>query len=570
MAALSSFFPIFRMTFWISSILLVQSQAFGDIAHFARFEKNAQGKFLLLYRGETNFNLGGQPVREISRPQTIVENEDRPSQQLVEIYAASRALLDKTLADRGLPTKSAHPLETYADEVQTLVSNGPVNNRINLVFMGDGYTQSEREKFLSDIQRLVSGLFGDATFHSYLPLFNVHLVFRPSKVSGIGRNDTPRDTAYQLYREGNTLRAILPGNPRAIRSSCAQAPACDYPIVIANDPFYGGLGGEFAISTSSITSGLVVLRHELGHSLGEVGEEYDGGGYFGANFSSSASAPGWEAWLSEKPAQAEPAVSLHIAWPWHQLAEGPYRASWRSRAENRSYQMVFSASGIETLEGFNVRLDTKQWVLDNPKTIDRTFFRQENHTEGFGAGPHELVFSTSGDKSNNKDLWLSNLAIFEFGPGFHFDSDFVGSYPLFSRSGSVTGYRPTFEKCLMRNMLSERFCPVCLENLWLKFFRRISLIDDVKVERTGTNVMITLNTPRLAQFRQDPNNDGSRIEIRWYRSGIEQPQWRDQDHFQIASTDFNGEWKVLVQLLSPEVRSDSEHLLTAQKSFGNR
>jgi hypothetical protein len=51
---------------------------------------------------------------------------------------------------------------------------------------------------------------------------------------------------------------------------------CDYPSIIGNDPFYGGLGGEFVIATESETSGTIVLRHEMGHNFISVGEEYDG------------------------------------------------------------------------------------------------------------------------------------------------------------------------------------------------------------------------------------------------------------------------------------------------------
>ena len=49
---------------------------------------------------------------------------------------------------------------------------------------------------------------------------------------------------------------------------------------------WGGLGGRYAITTRSLTSGSMVLRHELGHNFSNVGEEYDGGQvYSGANFS---------------------------------------------------------------------------------------------------------------------------------------------------------------------------------------------------------------------------------------------------------------------------------------------
>jgi len=72
------------------------------------------------------------------------------------------------------------------------------------------------------------------------------------------------------------LRAIYVGDASAARSACrATGPnACNFPTIIGNDPYYGGLGGEFAVSTSSPTSGTVVLRHEFGHNFGNVGEEY--------------------------------------------------------------------------------------------------------------------------------------------------------------------------------------------------------------------------------------------------------------------------------------------------------
>ena len=43
------------------------------------------------------------------------------------------------------------------------------------------------------------------------------------------------------------------------RDTCALAPGCDFPSLIGNDLYYGGLGGEFTISTSSDTSGTALL-----------------------------------------------------------------------------------------------------------------------------------------------------------------------------------------------------------------------------------------------------------------------------------------------------------------------
>jgi hypothetical protein len=46
--------------------------------------------------------------------------------------------------------------------------------------------------------------------------------------------------------------------------------------MIGNDGLYGGLGGDFTVITASEINGPLVLRHELGHSLIEEGDEYDG------------------------------------------------------------------------------------------------------------------------------------------------------------------------------------------------------------------------------------------------------------------------------------------------------
>jgi hypothetical protein len=122
--------------------------------------------------------------------------------------------------------------------------------------------------------------------------FNVYAVFVPSKVSGIG-DGSPKDTAFRLYRDpAGSKRGIMPGNESALVRAMNMAPATDYPIVLANDDYYGGLGGRWAISTRSRATGLMVLRHELGHNFGEVGEEYDNGYvYRGANASRSIRVP---------------------------------------------------------------------------------------------------------------------------------------------------------------------------------------------------------------------------------------------------------------------------------------
>jgi hypothetical protein len=168
--------------------------------------------------------------------------------------------------------------------------------------MGDGYTINEKEKFFTDIDRLVSNMWSGTTFSSVLPLFNIWAIFTPSVEGGIGVGGVPKDTMFGLYRDGTELRGIYPSNERMLRKVCKLTGrfACDFPSVIANDEYYGGLGGEFVISTRSMTSGVVVLRHEMGHNFIQVGEEYDGGDvYSGVNSAPQISGLSWSHWLSD-------------------------------------------------------------------------------------------------------------------------------------------------------------------------------------------------------------------------------------------------------------------------------
>ena len=65
----------------------------------------------------------------------------------------------------------------------------------------------------------------------------------------------------------------------------SEGDRCDLPVLLVNTPFYGGLGDEIPIVSSSPTSGRTSFLHEIGHALGDFGEEYDAGAdYSGANF----------------------------------------------------------------------------------------------------------------------------------------------------------------------------------------------------------------------------------------------------------------------------------------------
>ncbi|KAJ9078780.1 hypothetical protein DSO57_1003244 [Entomophthora muscae] len=258
-------------------------------------------------------------------------------------------------------------------EVRKIVSSGDPKNRIDVVFMGDGYTKQEKKKFFDDIERLTKDMFEGITFRSWLPLFNIWAIHVESEESGIGYNG-PKNTPFKLFRKQGQLRAIFPGNPRYARQVCKLTGegGCDYPALIGNDDFCGGTGGEFIIATSSLKFGAKAVRHEMGHNFGEVGEEYDSGQvYSGVNSASSLSNLGWKDWLTG-PVREERAMYHILEYPWHDLSEGEWSTTFNSDGSYSRWLLSLSVTAAE-------------------KRIHWSFCLMESHLIG-----------------NQKDLWIAS------------------------------------------------------------------------------------------------------------------------------------------------------------------
>ena len=164
---------------------------------------------------------------------------------------------------------------------------------VHVTLIAEAYTAAEADVFFADAARLVHECFlaPGAAFASLMPLLAVHAVHAISdsgalpieygRSSGGGGGNLRgaaalSTTAFGLRREDGPLRTVAPpGSGRKAyalaRAVCgAWAPGCDHVLLVAHDPWYGGLGDAVAIFTSSATSGALALRHELGHILADV------------------------------------------------------------------------------------------------------------------------------------------------------------------------------------------------------------------------------------------------------------------------------------------------------------
>ncbi len=161
--------------------------------------------------------------------------------------------------------------------VETLLSNGRTREKVDLVFLGEGYRREELVKYAQDVNVILDRLFAVEPYKSMKSKFNAYKVNVVSKESGSDYSwlGTKADTAFDSRHWG---RGVNMWNWWNVTLARRKAPASDIVIIVVNSPYYGGDGAPGYTSVSGGRDGLGRLAvHEMGHSFGNLGDEYDQG-----------------------------------------------------------------------------------------------------------------------------------------------------------------------------------------------------------------------------------------------------------------------------------------------------
>lgn len=162
--------------------------------------------------------------------------------------------------------------------VWTVFENGPAAEKVDLLVLGEGYTEKELSKFHADVKRLVEVLFAREPFKGRRKDFNVRALDLPSAETGISRPQsgifrrTPLSAQYGIF---GSERYVLTYDDRALRDAASAAPY-DFLEILVNDARYGG-GGIYAHqATASVDTGFAeyVFVHEFGHHFAGLADEY--------------------------------------------------------------------------------------------------------------------------------------------------------------------------------------------------------------------------------------------------------------------------------------------------------
>lgn len=171
--------------------------------------------------------------------------------------------------------------------------------------------------------------------------------------------------------------------------------------------------------TASPANGAAVLRHELGHSIIGVGEEYDGGSvYRGVNAARTPTSVPWTQWYTNPP--SEPKVqrsNMPIqAYPWTLLnTTQSWSQAFTSAGTYDNHYLQFSVSGMTASSDLRVEIDGNDigWEIQPDIGLDRWIYSFK-FDDALAPGRHTLSFTLLNDEIQG-NAQLCNLQILEYG-----------------------------------------------------------------------------------------------------------------------------------------------------------
>lgn len=205
-----------------------------------------------------------------------------PKQPIVfELLARDRSTnLFSTMLKQDIDPKSIFIDRSSLQDlkINQLLNSGNPNDKVDLVFVPEGYTKDEMVKFAADARRFTDALFETPPFNMHRSDFNVWTVDLISEESGTDMSgegiykNTALNSGFYTFGIDRYLTTI---DMKSIRDAVWNVP-CDAIFILVNSERYGGGGmyNFYAIGTADNERTIHVFVHELGHSFGGLADEY--------------------------------------------------------------------------------------------------------------------------------------------------------------------------------------------------------------------------------------------------------------------------------------------------------
>lgn len=171
------------------------------------------------------------------------------------------------------PADRIHSEKTFA-----ILENGPAQEKLDIVILGDGYSSKEMEKFRKDAKRLGEVLMNSEPYKSQAKNINIRAVETPAEQSGVNKphhgvfKRTPLSVSYSAF---DSERYALTYDNKTVRDVASAVPY-EFMVILVNERTYGGGGIYNLYTTVSADNKFAdyIMVHEMGHHMAALADEY--------------------------------------------------------------------------------------------------------------------------------------------------------------------------------------------------------------------------------------------------------------------------------------------------------
>lgn len=269
--------------------------------------------------------------------------------------------------------------------------NGSNSEKVIFYIFGDGYRSTESSKFSTDAVNIKNQFLNTTPFDEYQNFFKFYSLFTQSVDSGV---DHPADAddednispavpvadVNNIYSTSfdiggiHRLLSFTDYNPIYImEGDCASH--ADQILVLANTSYYGGAGGDYAVTSTHSSAGEIAI-HEVGHSFADLGDEYWAGDQYArerpnltANRTQEFGFP-WPNWLGDQGigAYRHTGTNLEYYRP-HQNCKmrylgSPFCAVCKEAIIDKIYDLVDPVTGFSPQQSHPVMEQSKPIIFE--------------------------------------------------------------------------------------------------------------------------------------------------------------------------------------------------------------
>ncbi len=163
-----------------------------------------------------------------------------------------------------------------------------------LLMFGDGFTESEQDKFYKESKDIADYVMTTAPYDEFTDVIKIYAYGTVSNESGARADkantqaeadkDT-RDTYFGSTFWTGGMQRLLSIDDAGIAKADALAkqvlPEADFNVILVNSDTYGGSGGEVCVCSLNYLSTEMMI-HELGHTVANLSDEYWAGASYAA------------------------------------------------------------------------------------------------------------------------------------------------------------------------------------------------------------------------------------------------------------------------------------------------